>query len=59
MEKTKLFRSSAVKLNTKRAILSAAWLILSARNALAANTLGLSDFVSGNAQTGYMPYSLR
>jgi hypothetical protein len=32
MGKTQLFRSSAVKLNTKRVILSAAGLMLSARN---------------------------
>jgi hypothetical protein len=48
MEKNKLFRSSAVKLNTKRVILSAAGLILSAGNALAAATNTTSTDIVGN-----------
>jgi len=48
MEKTQLLKSSAVKLNTKRIILSAAGLALSARNALAAATNTSSTDIVGN-----------
>jgi hypothetical protein len=48
MEKTQLFRSSAVKMNTKRVILSAAGLLLSAGNALAAATNTSSSDIVGN-----------
>jgi hypothetical protein len=48
MEKTQLFRSSAVKLNTKRIILSAAGLALSAGNALAESVNASSTDIVGN-----------
>jgi hypothetical protein len=48
MEKTQLFQSSAIKLNTKRAILSAAGLLLSAGNTLAEATNTSSTDIVGN-----------